>query len=141
MGLLALGTTVGCVPGNSAISVGADGMRTFAVMTAKNGDAILCTTGGAIHPLVGTLTGRPGAREPVWLSLSDGTGVSVVWPHGFTVRFEPGAALYNDRGERVARDGDRVELGQVSRDTHAGTYDDPFVASGIVFDGCYAFPS
>ena len=146
MGLLTLVTIVGCgpgaspiTPGGSPITVGADGLRTFAVTTSYKGGPILCTAGGAIPPLVGTLTGRAGAREPVWLSLADGRTVSVVWPHGFTARFEPGATLYNDRGERVATDGDRVELGQVSRDSHAGTYDDPFIASGIMFDGCYLF--
>lgn len=140
-GVLAIGTLVGCEPSGHTIMVGLDGLRTFTVTTSINGRQLLCTAGGAIPPLVGTLTGRPAGPEPILLSLADGTVVSVVWPHGFTVRFEPGAALYNDRSERVAKDGDQIVLGQVWRGSHLGTYDDPYIASGIVFDGCYPVSS
>lgn len=137
--LAMLVAVVACRPASSTITVGPDGLRTFSVPDSINGHPVLCTASAAIHPLVGTLASGAGGREPVWLTDPDGRAVSVVWPEGFTVRFEPVAALYDDRGARVAQDGDRIELAQVDRDGHAGTYDDPFVASGLVFNGCYPF--
>ncbi len=89
----------------------------------------------AIH----TLEGRAGERESVWIKADDGQQISVVWPQGFSVRFEPDAVLYDDRGKRVARAGERIELGQVRQGDHAGRFDDPYIASGILFDGCHPF--
>ena len=92
---------------------------------------------GAI--LGGTLEGQAGAREPVWLRADDGRQLSAVWPAGFTARFEPLAALYKELGVVVVREQQEVELGQVNRDSAAGTYDEPYIASGVVFARCYAY--
>jgi hypothetical protein len=99
----------------------------------------MCNASAAIDPVIGTLGGRLGAQEPVWIVTADDRALSIVWPTGFIAKFEPAAALYNDRGERVAVEGDEVVLGQVSRVSHAGSYADPFIASGIVYNGCYHF--
>jgi hypothetical protein len=63
----------------------------------------------------------------------------VIWPEGFTVRFEPGATLVSDKGIAVAYTGDLVELPQVSYGDAAGTYDNPYFASGIFFGDCDTF--
>jgi hypothetical protein len=63
--------------------------------------------------------------------------MSIVWPEGFTVRFEPLAVLRDENGAIVARDDSSVTLGHVSLTEAAGTFDDPYIASGLVFDGCY----
>jgi hypothetical protein len=67
------------------------------------------------------------------------THLSVVWPAGSSARIESAAALYSDKGVRVAGKGDDVELSQTRWDDAAGTYDDPYLAAGIVFNGCYPF--
>ena len=130
---------VGCTF-HSEIRTGADGLRTFTVVHEMGGSKILCPAFGiAPHGVEGTLEGRAGAREPVWLQTPDGSHISVVWPEGFTVRFEPDAALLSDKGIEVAQAGDMVELGQVSIGDAAGTYDNPYVAAGILFGDCYPF--
>lgn len=129
----------GCAQFRSTIVTGPDGLLTFTAQPELNGQRILCTAGAAIEPVVGTLRGRVGAPEPVWLVTANDEMLSVVWPAGFLVRFEPAPALYNDRGERIAIEGDEVALRQVSRTSHAGSYADPFIASGIVYNGCYPF--
>jgi hypothetical protein len=130
---------VACGPARSTVTTGSHGLRTFSVARPIGGKPMLCTASAAVHPVIGTLMGRPGAREPVWISDSGGRPLSVVWPEGFVVGFEPDGVLYDDRGARVAEVGDRIELQQVAREGHAGTYEDPYVASGLVFDGCYHF--
>ncbi len=137
---LVLATLVtACGPFRSTISTGPDGLRTFTPWTEVNGGPILCNASAAIDPVIGTLRGRVGAQEPVWIVTDDDHTLSIVWPAGFLAKFEPAAVLYNDRGERIAVEGDEVIFGQVSRASHAGSYVDPFIASGIVYNGCYPF--
>jgi hypothetical protein len=81
--------------------------------------------------------GEAGAREPVWLRADDGGHLSLVWPEDFTLRFAPDAAIYTDRGTLVGRAGDRIVLGQMRPGDAAGTFDDPYFASGLVFGDCY----
>jgi hypothetical protein len=114
-------------------------LRTFTVIRESDGLPVVCPAFGLVSPVTGTFEGQAGAREPVWIRSEVGQPLSVVWPGGFTVRFEPAAVLYNEDGKPVARAGERTELSQVRRDEHAGTYEDPYVASGILFDGCYPF--
>lgn len=115
------------------IRTGEDGLRTFDWGAPFSG----CPAFAAVRPVTGTLRGGEGEREPVWLEAADGRRLSIVWPAGYRVDFAPGATLYDERGMAVAREGDTVELGQVNVETAAGTYDDPYVAKGILFDGCY----
>jgi hypothetical protein len=89
----------------------------------------------AVH---GVLEGSPSdPGEPIWLRGSTGARISVIWPAGFSVRFEPTAVLYNDRGRAVARAGSTVVLPQVPAGSHAGTFGDPYLATGLLFGGCY----
>ena len=62
-----------------------------------------------------------------------------MWPAGFTVSFGPDAALRDERGRVVATAGANVELSQVDAFGNTGTFGDPYIASGILFDGCYIF--
>lgn len=134
--LVACAVTVlaGCA-GHSVISTGSDGLRTFTVVNR----AILCDAGGFVPSVEGTLAGKDGARDPIWLDTSDGRHLDIVWPEGFRVRFEPEAVLYDDNDAAVARAGDRVQLPQVRPGAADGTYASPYVASGLVFGGCYPY--
>ena len=124
---------------HSRIVTGPDGMRTFSPVLEVGGSPMLCAAFGLVDPVKGRLTGQMGAREPVWLETDDGRTLSVVWPAGFTARFEPGAALYRDSEARIAGEGEIVELSQTTWDSAMGTFDDPYMASGLVFNGCFPF--
>lgn len=125
-------TSCGLLGRQPGVHVGPDGLRTFTVA-----DGVLCTLGAATDPLTGTLAGEPLDPERLWLVDPDANRTSVVWPEGFSVRFEPTAVLYDDGGRPVARAGDVVSFGQVSVEERSGTSGDPYWASGLVFDGCY----
>ena len=135
IGLLAL--LVAACTAHSVTSTGPDGFRTFAVVRNPDGSSVACAAFGLTNPVAGILEGQPGAREPVWLRADDGRHLSVVWPAGFTLRFAPDAAIYTDRATLVGRAGDRIVLGQTGPGDAAGTFDDPYFASGLVFGGCY----
>ena len=119
---------------HSLISTSPDGLRTFAVVSGPN---VACPAFARANPVTGLLEGQAGAREPVWLQAADGHHISVVWPAGFGLRFEPAAVLYTDRGTLVGRAGDQIVLGQTGWSEAAGTFDDPYFASGLIFGGCY----
>jgi hypothetical protein len=130
----------GCAPSHGAITAAPNGLRTFRVFHETNGNPVACPAFALTHPVAGTLEGdQSDKREPVWLETADGRRLSVVWPEGFTVRFEPDAVLYNELGKVVARAGQRTELSQTSPEEHAGTFDDPYLASGLTLGGCYPY--
>lgn len=139
--LLAVALAVGaCAAPRSSIATQADGLRTFNAITEMNGKHVPCAAFGLADPVTGTLQAdQSNMTESVWLQASDGQHLSVVWPQGFTVRFEPAAVLYDERGEVVGRQGERIVLSQVRWTEHAGTYADPYIASGLLFNGCYPF--
>lgn len=60
-----------------------------------------------------TLRGDPaGLSRPVWVQRIDGgQQLDIVWPYGFTARFNPDLELLNAEGEVVAREGDVLDLG------------------------------
>jgi len=122
---------------HAVISTGPDGLRTFAVIRNPDGSSVPCAAFGLTNPVAGILQGQAGGREAAWLQAQDGRHLSVVWPAGFTVRFEPDAAIYTERGTLVGRAGDRIVLGQTRPGDAAGTFDDPYFASGLVFGDCY----
>ena len=124
----------------SVISTGPNGLRTFSWVTEVDGSPLVCPAFGLVHPVSGILRGDPDDRqEPIWLEGNAGTRLSVVWPAAFTVSFEPDVVLRDESGVVVASANDRVELGQVDAFAHAGTFGDPYIASGILFNGCYPF--
>lgn len=119
------------------ISTDSDGLRTFKVLRNPDGSQPPCAAFGLTNPVSGKLEGQAGSRERVWLEADDGRHLSVVWPEGFKLRFEPNAVIYNERGAIVARSPDRVVLTQTRPSDAAGTFSDPYFASGLVFGGCY----
>jgi hypothetical protein len=130
----------GCGAVRSSVTTQPDGLRTFTVAKAEGGGPILCNAYKVLPDVVGILRGRQGAAEPAWLEAPDGTRISIVWPEGFTVTFNPQAELHNETGRVVASDGATVELGQVHLGDHKGTPADPYIASGLVLGGCYPYP-
>jgi hypothetical protein len=115
-------------------------LRTFSVVRVVDGTPVSCAAFGVIDPVAGVLEGDAAASgDPVWLRTPDGRNVSVVWPAGLRVQFEPEATLYDDAGRAVGRAGQRLELDQVQPDSYAGTPEDPYIASGILFGTCYPF--
>jgi hypothetical protein len=130
---LVAATVTGCRPPDE-ITTGPDGLRTFAWDPNH-----LCTLARAINPVSGVLAGDPADRERLWF-VGPGASeprLSVVWPQGFHIAFEPDAVLYNEKDSPVAREGDTVTLPQVNLSEHSGTYADPYRAHGIIFDSCY----
>ncbi len=111
---------------------------TFPFARERDGAPVLCNAAAAVNPVRGFFEGDPTRSSQVaWLRGRDGRQLSVAWPQGFTVRFEPDAVLYDERGVPVARQDDAVELPQVNLEEAAGTLVDPYIADGHVFDGCY----
>jgi hypothetical protein len=136
--ILVVALLVAACAAHSVISTGPGGFRTFAVVQGNpDGPSVACAAFARTNPVAGILEGQAGAREPVWLRADDGRHLSVVWPEGFTLRFAPDAAIYTDRGTLVGRAGDRIVLGQTGYGDAAGTFDDPYFASGLIFGGCY----
>jgi len=135
--ILGVAVLVVACTAHSVISTGPDGFRTFAVVRNPDGSSVACPAFARTNPVTGVLDGQAGAHEPVWLRADDGRHLSVVWPEGFTLRFAPDAAIYTDRRTLVGRAGDRIVLGQSGYGDAAGTFDDPYFASGLVFGGCY----
>ena len=143
-GLFAIAILVGCASSHTAprsvITTGPDRLRTFTWVTEEDGGPVGCPAFAAAHPVSGVLRGDPNdPQEPVWLEGQAGTRLSIVWPAGFTVTFEPDGVLRDEKAAIVARAGDRVELGQVDALAKAGTFGDPYIASGLVFNGCYVY--
>lgn len=140
--LAALTVEAGCAaaPTHSVITTGSDRLRTFSVMHELNGNPVTCPAFALSDPVAGRLQGDANdPLEPIWLVTSDVRRLSVVWPGGFTVRLPPDVALVNDHGEVVARIGDWFELSQVRPDDAAGSFDDPYIAAGALFDDCYPY--
>ena len=143
-GLVLAATLVGCAPSESVppgvIGTGPDRLRTFTWMTSLDGGPVGCPAFAAAHPVSGILRGdADDPQEPIWLEGQAGTRLSIVWPAGFTASFEPDAVVRDERGVVVAVAGDSVELSQVDAFANTGTFGDPYIASGLVFDGCYTF--
>lgn len=123
----------GCGLVSPGFSVGAGGIRTFPLR-----DGVMCEAYGLVDPVGGRLVPGTDPREPAVLETPDGRTVSVVWPEGFSLEPGPPMVLRDDRGREVAREGQGVVLAQTRADDAAGTWDDPYLASGLIFQGCYA---
>ena len=55
----------------------------------------------------GTLAGSPTDPRVAWLAEPQGGRVEIVWPSGFTARFDPDLAVVDATGKVVYRAGDR----------------------------------
>ncbi len=115
--------------------------RQAALRTFDWTSGVLCDASAAVPPVAGELLASGEAGDLAPIRLDDRTEASIVWPRGFAVTLEPDLVLHDEHGQVVARAGDRVALPQVGLWTHAGTLDDPYMASGMVFDGCYPRPA
>jgi hypothetical protein len=128
-------TPVGATPW---ITIGpgmsAEPLRTFPLAPPNAGNERACPAYGVTNPVEGTLAGDRSDPERVWLVGPSGR-ISVVWPAGYTLVFEPEAALYDGAGRIFARAGDTVDLGQVWVTSHAGTPADPYLAAGLIGAG------
>ena len=94
---------LGCGGTGTRTSRGPDGLLTWASDTAS------CQVARHPDPPIGTLQGTAGDPERVWVVAPDGRRLSIVWPAGFTVRFEPEAVLYA-KGVAVAHAGDPIAI-------------------------------
>jgi len=109
-------------------------LRTYPVASGQT----ICPMFVLRDAVSGVLAGSSGdPLEPIWLRAPDGARISIVWPAGFTVRFQPKAILYDAHGRAVAAAGDSVTLPQVAVGSRRGTYDHPYLATGLLFGGCY----
>jgi hypothetical protein len=123
----------------SRIETSADGLRTFTYFHERDGHPVACGAYALADPVHGTFEGEVRAREPVWIKTDDGRQLSVVWPSGFAVRFEPNPVLYNELGKPVAWAGEPTELSHTEWDEASGTFDDPYIAHGAAYKGCYPY--
>ena len=131
-GILALLLLVGC--GSPGGSPSKPGIRWYAAREPN-----LCPLSLAAKPVVGKFDGSPTADgDQSWLVAPDGKRLFVVWPTGFSLSFQLGPTLRDEKGKVVADQGTEVTLSQVNLFDHAGTMDDPYLALGSVFDRCYA---
>jgi hypothetical protein len=106
------------------------------IRTFPGGPAPACDAIGVDEPVYGHLDGSANEPDdPVWLVAPDGTRMSIVWPSGFEAAFNPDVEL-RVAGGIVARKGDAVMF-QVSRNDAAGTFADPYYASGSFFAGTF----
>jgi hypothetical protein len=102
---------------------------------------ILCTASAAIPPVVGILAGDASESAwPVWLRAEDGQRMYVVWPKGFSARFDPGVTLLDETGAPVLDEGSPITLVQVARDPSRGTRERPYVAEGLWETGLAGAP-
>lgn len=70
--------------------------------------------------LDGTLAGSPTDPRVTWLAMSGGGRHEIIWPPGFTARFDPDLAVLDASGKVVYRAGDKIDGGCV-----ASPNDDP----------------
>ncbi len=63
--------------------------------------------------LSGTLAGSSTDPRVAWLVLSNGARSDIVWPPGYSARFDPDLAVLDASGKVVYRAGDTVEGGCV----------------------------
>jgi hypothetical protein len=140
--IVLLGCVVACGPSEPSVSqieIGPDGLRTYTVVHERDGAALTCGAAAVEPHVTGSLAGDPGDDERVWLADATGRRLSVIWPDGFRVTFEPLAVMHNETGRVVARAGDIVELLSVSPDSAEGSYRDPYIASCHLFGRVYVY--
>jgi hypothetical protein len=93
------------------------------------GTAVPVACGGAraADPVIGSLDGSASSQPfSTWL-VADGRKVFVVWPRGFSARFEPLLELIDRNNLVIAAYGDAIDLNIPSSST-GGTELDPYEA-------------
>ena len=129
-------TLGGCASGPPPLPPGAIPVPTDENLLSSAQAGILCNLAAAIPPVAGVLEAdRSDPTWPVWLQAADGHRMYVLWPRGFSVRFDPMATLLDENGSTFLTDGSPITLGQVAADPAGGTKDRPYVAAGLVETG------
>lgn len=128
-------------PSRSVIRLADDGLLVFTIPDRPSETPFACDAIGVGDPVTGRLRIDRNASPSAWLEASDGTRLEVAWPEGFVLRNEvpDGVILVTDTGVRVGAVGDLVRLSQTPKGAADGTRDDPYVAAGLVFGGCYRY--
>ena len=130
------GCSVGARP-SFPLPSGAVVIPTDPDLVNAQGTRILCTPDAVIPPVAGYLRGDPtDTAWPVWIEAADGRRQYVLWPAGFSARFTPDPELLDEQGALAFPDVAPIEL-QVFASPDLGTKDHPYIAAGIVGDGCY----
>ena len=119
----------------STVSDDGSGFRTYTVVSEVDGVPVSCGAYLASPPrLLGTLHGDPtNHSEPVWLTGDGGSHLSMIFPAGFSIEFDPSLVLRDSQGHVKAREGDHLEFNQSLKD-HQGTFEDPFPAEWFMGD-------
>jgi hypothetical protein len=130
---LALG---GCSTASAPLPSGALAVPIDENLLSSKQAGILCDLAAVIPPVVGVLEGDHSDQAwPVWLQAPDGRRMYVLWPRGFSVRFDPTPTLLDENGSIFLSAGSPVTLGQVGADPAYGTKDRPYVAGGLIETG------
>jgi hypothetical protein len=129
---IVLAGCVGTAPGSPTSAPTGQALRTFPVYGSTAGVQVACPAFGVSPDVVGALAGSASDPELVWLTSSAGTRMSIIWPAGYRVAFQPDAAIHDAEGRLFARAGDTITLGQVRLGDFAGTPSDPYPATGII---------
>jgi hypothetical protein len=85
---------------------------------------------------IGSLEGSANDPDRIWIVAPGARRVFLIWPYGFTVRFEPDAVLYGPSGVVVARAGDPIEI-NLEVPEQGATREDPMRVTWVN-GACYA---
>ena len=128
--LAAIVLVVGCTS-RAPLPSGAIAVRTDdGLMNASSQTPrILCSGGATVPPPpVGILAGDASdVAWPVWVLAADGRRTYVIWPRGFSVRFDPRATLLDETGNPILYEGNPISMGAFA-DTSLGTRELPYTA-------------
>ena len=102
----------GLLVGTVALLLGACGATPAPTLPTLPTDVQACAGVGND----GTLAGSPTDPRVAWLAEPQGGRVEIVWPHGYTARFDPDLAVVDASGKVVYRAGDRPGGGCVIGD-------------------------
>jgi hypothetical protein len=130
VGLTASVLLAGCGAPRASLPPGAMAVRTDDSLVSAARSGGLCT-GTSVPPFVVVLEGDPSDRAwPVWLRAEDGRRIYIVWPAGFSVRFDPDAILLDETGAPILHAGSPLRFEQGAPGPSDGTGDRPYVAAG-----------
>ncbi len=99
----------GLLVGSVAVLLAACGATPSPSLPTLDSDIQVC---GGVH-LGGTLAGSPTDPRVAWLAIANGGRQEIVWPQGYSARFDPDLAVLDASGKMVYRAGDTIEGGCV----------------------------
>ena len=128
-----LGLFTGCTA-HAALPSGAIRMPTDDSLVSFESLGILCMGSSTVPrpPPVGVLDGDPSdVAWPTWLRAEDGSRRYLVWPRGFSVRFDPSATLLDETGTPILDAGSPLRFESATSDPSTWTRDRPYVAEAF----------